>query len=355
MDIVQQPRASFTYMEPLVSILIPAYNAEKWISDALRSALSQTWRNKEIIIVDDGSADETLRICRKFESPAVKVVTQQNSGAAAARNRALGLAQGVYIQWLDADDLLAPDKISEQLKPADSRGSGTLLSSSFGTFFYAVRNAKFVSSALWQDLTPLEWILYKFNENIWMHPAAWLVSRDLTQKAGPWDERLSLDDDGEYFCRVAAASRTIRFFPNAKSYYRQLNLSSVSRDISDTACRSLLLSLGLCFGHLRTLEDSERTRRACLNHLQTWYSYFYPEKSELLPEVHALAGELGGTLRTPELSWKYYPVMKILGWKAAKKMMAVSRRSKATALQGWDRMLYALSGDERSRNGWSSL
>ena len=103
-------------MSQLVSILIPAYNAQYWIPDTIRSALAQKWANTEVIIVDDGSRDSTLEIARRFESARVKVVAQENRGAAAARNRALSLAQGDYIQWLDADDLLAPDKISEQLK-----------------------------------------------------------------------------------------------------------------------------------------------------------------------------------------------------------------------------------------------
>src|SRR5688500_18155135 len=99
-------------MSDLVSILIPAYNAERWIAATLQSALEQTWPAVEIIVVDDGSRDQTLAVARRFEGQSLKVVTQTNMGAAAARNTALGLAQGSYIQWLDADDLLAPDKIA---------------------------------------------------------------------------------------------------------------------------------------------------------------------------------------------------------------------------------------------------
>jgi glycosyltransferase involved in cell wall biosynthesis len=99
-------------MPPLVSIIIPAYNSEEFLGDTVRSALAQKWPNKEIIIVDDGSSDGTLELAKKFESRDVKVLTQKNRGAACARNAGLALAQGDFIQWLDADDLLAPDKIS---------------------------------------------------------------------------------------------------------------------------------------------------------------------------------------------------------------------------------------------------
>ena len=120
-------------MPPLVSILIPAYNAERWISDTIESALKQTWPNKEIIIVDDGSRDKTLAVARRFESDTVRVATQANQGAAAARNRAFSMCKGEYIQWLDADDLLAPDKIALQMAVLESGGNQrTLLSASWG-------------------------------------------------------------------------------------------------------------------------------------------------------------------------------------------------------------------------------
>jgi glycosyltransferase involved in cell wall biosynthesis len=102
-------------MKPLVSILIPAYNAETWIADTIKSAIAQTWVDKEIIVVDDGSTDQTLAVARQFASKEVAVVTQQNQGASAARNHALSLSQGDYIQWMDADDLLSPDKVEKQM------------------------------------------------------------------------------------------------------------------------------------------------------------------------------------------------------------------------------------------------
>ena len=132
-------------MKPLVSILIPAYNAEKWIAYTLESASAQTWPRKEIIVVDDGSRDRTAEVARRFASKEVSVVSIANQGAAAARNHALQLSQGDYIQWLDADDLLAPDKIERQLGAlgeVDSRR--ILLSSPWAPFYYRTRRARFV-------------------------------------------------------------------------------------------------------------------------------------------------------------------------------------------------------------------
>src|SRR5437899_12664005 len=111
-------------MKPLVSILIPAFNAQEWIADTLKSAIGQTWERKEVIVVDDGSTDQTLAIARQFASERVSIVTQNNQGAAAARNRAFSVSQGDYIQWLDADDLLAPDKIARQMERSEERRVG---------------------------------------------------------------------------------------------------------------------------------------------------------------------------------------------------------------------------------------
>src|SRR4029077_10740399 len=124
-------------MKPLVSILIPAYNAERWIGQTILSALAQTWPRKEIIVIDDGSRDQTLQVARQCASEDVFIVAQENQGAAAARNKALQLRQGEYIQWLDADDLLSPDKIAKQAAAArESADRRQLLSAAWGTLFH---------------------------------------------------------------------------------------------------------------------------------------------------------------------------------------------------------------------------
>jgi glycosyltransferase involved in cell wall biosynthesis len=156
----------------LVSILIPAYNAERWIAETINSALNQTWSQKEIIIVDDGSRDATLQIAKRFESGLVKVVAQENSGASTARNKALAFAQGDYIQWLDADDLLAPDKIALQMARRETEPGGRVLySSAWAPFYIRPEWAKFRPNALWTDLQPVDWLLRKFEQGVWMNTA----------------------------------------------------------------------------------------------------------------------------------------------------------------------------------------
>lgn len=327
-------------MPDLVSILIPAYNAARWIRQTLESALGQTWPKCEVIVVDDESSDDTLRLARAYESASVKVVAQPHGGASVARNTALSFAQGGYIQWLDADDLLAPDKITNQLDGAD-RGldSLTLLSGAYGTFYYSRQRARFRPSALWRDLAPVDWLVTKFMEGAWMHPAVFLVSRKLSDAGGPWNSALSLDDDGEYYARIVAASERVRFVEDARSYYRIGNFSSLSTGVSTTACRSLLTSQMSSIGHLLSLEDSERTRRACVRYLQTWFGLYYPEMDTLVDEAVSRARLLGGELAPPELSWKYALIQTLCGWKTAKKWRRTAPKLKVLGLRTVDRML----------------
>ena len=100
----------------LVSIIMPAYNCEKYIADAIHSVLSQTYTNWELLIVDDGSTDHTADIVGSFEDKRIHFQRNtQNMGAALTRNKALQAAQGRYIAFLDSDDLWTPDKLKKQI------------------------------------------------------------------------------------------------------------------------------------------------------------------------------------------------------------------------------------------------
>lgn len=331
-------------MPPLVSILIPAYNAQQWIADTLQSALAQTWSRKEIIVVDDGSSDQTLRLARQFESKSVRVVTQPNRGAAAARNTALSIYQGDYIQWLDADDLLDPHKIERQLQRLEDGATKlTLLSGAWAYFMYRKRKAQFVPSLLWRDQTPLEWLLTKMDKNLHMQTDNWLVSRELSTAAGPWDTRLWRDNDGEYFCRVMLACDGIQFVPDARSYYRAAGFSSVSYiGGSNKKLESLFLSMTLHMRYLQSMEESERTRAACLNYIRTWLPEFYPYRLDLINELNQITLELGGQCREPRLSRKYQWILKLFGWRLAKRAQLLLPRLKASLIIASDRAMFQL-------------
>jgi glycosyltransferase involved in cell wall biosynthesis len=328
-------------VRPLVSILIPAFNAEKWIVETLRSAVTQTWDRKEIVVVDDGSTDQTLAIARQFESCGVRIFTQANQGAAAARNEAFRQSRGDYIQWLDADDLLAPDKVALQME--ERRSGRTLLSSAWGSFLYRHYRAQFVPTVLWSDLSALEWLARKMDQNLHMQTATWLVSRELTEAAGPWDTTLLGDDDGEYFCRVLLASDGVHFIPNSKVYYRASGTSSLSYiGRSDKKIKAHWRSMRLHMDYLRSLEDSERTRAACVIYMQNWFTCFYPERGDIVNEAEQLAAELGGKLSRPFLSWKYSWIKALFGWWFAKRVQLEARSVRWSLQRSWDRALFNL-------------
>jgi glycosyltransferase involved in cell wall biosynthesis len=329
-------------MKPLVSILVPAYNAQEWIADTLESAIAQTWPNKEIIVVDDGSKDGTLAIAQRFASRGVTVVCQPNAGAAAARNTAFSVSHGDFIQWLDADDLLAPDKIATQMAVAvQLRSRRTLLSAGWGRFMYRPSRAEFVPTDLWADLSAAEWLRRKMDQNLHMQTATWLVSRELTEAAGPWNTRLLGDDDGEYFCRVLLQSDGIKFVPGAKVFYRMAGPSSLSYiGRSNSKIDAQFHSMRLHIGYLRSLEDSERVRAACVNYLQNWLSFFYPERPDVVAEAEQMAAELGGRLRVPRLSWKYRWIGALFGRNFTKRAQVFLPRIKWSLVRLWDKTLF---------------
>ena len=331
-------------MKPLVSILISAYNAEHWIGYTLESAIAQTWPRKEIIVVDDGSTDRTGDIARRFASRGVTVVSTENGGLSAGLNHAFDHCEGDYLQYLDADDLLVPDKIELQLaalRKSDSRR--VLLSSPWAPFFYRTQHARFVRNTLWEDLSPVEWLLRKMGENLHMQNATWLVSRELAEAAGPWLEDLHYDQDGEYFTRVLLESEVTRFVPETGIYYRVTGSNRVSYiGNSDTKRSSLVRSMKLHIQYLRSLEDSDRVRTACLLYLQNWYHNFYPDRPDLVVELQEIAAELGGCLEEPRLRWKYAWMKPVFGWKTAKWAQTALPQLKASCMRKCDKVMYRL-------------
>jgi len=339
-------------MTPLVSILIPAYNADEWIADTIRSAVAQTWQRKEIIVVDDGSTDRTAAVARSLASKQILVVSKENQGAAATRNHALRLSQGDYIQWLDADDLLAPDKIERQIAALREVEDGrTLLSSAWAYFSYRPSRARFVATSLWQDQAPVEWLLRKMGENLHMQTATWLTSRELTEAAGPWDTRLLGDDDGEYFCRVLLASNGTRFVPEARVFYRITSSNRLSRiGMSNRKKDAMLVSMKLHIQYLRSLEESDRVRKACLTYMQTWLDNFYPERWDIVAELESLAVQLQGRLEAPRLRWKYAWMKPLFGWKAAKFAQMMLPQLKASCIRSWDKAMYSLESSKAAQS-----
>jgi len=284
----------------LVSILIPCYNAEKWLTETIESALAQTWQNKEIIIVDDGSTDNSLDVAKQFESSIVKVISQENRGGSAARNTAYKACQGELIQHLDADDLLAPTKIESQIKLlAQEDNVNCVAAGEWARFYKTPSEAQFIPQPPWADMSHVEWLVCTWSGNWMMHPAAWLVPRHIATKAGLWNESLSLNDDGEYFYQVVLASTGVKFCCGAKSYYRSGN-PSLSGQRSEKALWSQYEVIWLSTERLLSVDDSPHIRYAAACYWQSFVFMAYPQATDLVKSAEKNIHSLGGCDLKPD-------------------------------------------------------
>ncbi len=225
--------------DPFVSIIIPFYNAEKNLKASIESALSQTYKEKEIILIDDGSTDSSKSIALNYSNTSVITYSQKNKGASSARNLGLSKAKGDFIQFLDADDLLSPQKIELQVMALKNAPEKVALCSTIHFFdgedpLQAVPSPfdeKFLESC--ND--PAQFLIKLWGgyhgEASMVQPNAWLSPRSVIERAGLWNESLTLDDDGEYFARVVLQSKGVLKVAHIYNYYRkygqlQQNLSA---------------------------------------------------------------------------------------------------------------------------------
>lgn len=312
---------------PLVSILIPAYNAAPWIAETIESALAQTWPDKEIIVVDDGSTDSTVTIARRYEDRGVRVFHQKQGGASAARNRAWHESRGEWLQFLDADDLLHGDKIALQMERTYSLGPDYAYCARWTRFTRSVDDADHTPQPLCRDSEPVAWVTLKLHDNVMMHPAAWLVSRQLADRAGPWNTTLSLDDDGEFFCRVVLASQGVRHVDQAISYYRSNLCASLSRTRTPAACKSALASLELTVSQLLTRQFSASPVDAAIaNAFQRLAYALYLSDPALARICEQRALDFGGTKVRPGGGFVFCLLGRVCGWRLALRIQDRWRR-----------------------------
>lgn len=270
--------------DPLVSIVIPAFNAGPWIADAVESALAQTWRNIEVVVVDDGSTDGTSQIVESISDSRLRLFRQPNAGAAAARNHGMELSRGDFFQFLDADDMLGADKLSRQVDALEHAPRGSVASCAWGKFTATRASTVFEPEPVWAESDPVQWLIGSLSGGGMMQPAAWLVPREVAEAAGPWNETLSLHDDGEFFTRVLlAASRNV-FVPEAEVFYREVS-GSLSRRRGRAAITSAFAVCAARHRYLLAVADTRATRGA----LATQYAQFAYEFASAEPGLSAQA------------------------------------------------------------------
>ena len=310
---------------PLVSVLIPCFNADRFVGEALESVLAQTYTPIEVIVVDDGSSDRSAAVLAAFCARGVTVIHQDNAGQCAAANRALAEARGAYIKFFDADDLLDPEMIARQVHAIDGRGDAIALGE-WARFRSDPAEAVFSPLPMYRDAKPVDWLVSEWTGGApMMQCAMFLIPRALLQNAGGWDERLSLINDFEFFARVLCGAEKLMFAPGARLYYRSVP-GSLSAQASPAAAASAALSLALGTDHLLAAEHSPRTRRAAANMLQTFDYTFYPAYADLRRDLAARIDKLGGSDLPPIGPPGFHKLRRWIGWRAARRVQRLATR-----------------------------
>lgn len=271
-------------MKPLVSVIIPAFNAERWIEESVESALRQTWTDIEVIVVDDGSSDRTVEIADSIADQRLCVIRAAHAGAAAARNIGLAKSRGAFVEFLDADDVLGADKIAAQMSALENEPQNAIASATWKRFTGDASSAEAAEEPVWTIDDPVEWLVVSLGGGGMMQPAAWLTPRAVIEAAGPWNESLSLHDDGEYFTRVLLQSPKNVFVREATVFYRDVE-GSLSRQRSREALVSALAVCRLRAAHLLASRDDSRVRQA----LATQYAQFAYETAKTAPDLSSEA------------------------------------------------------------------
>jgi len=321
---MDQPNASSLQL-PLVSILVPSYNSKAFLTECLESALHQTYPRIEIIVVDDGSNDGSLELARSFQSRGVRVIPQENRGQSGAVNTAFAAASGDYLQYLDADDVLHPQKIEIQVTRLERAEPTALASCAWARFRSSLSEATFEPETVWQDFAPVDWLVQSWGGGGMMHVAGWLIPRRVVEAAGPWVETLrwAANLDAHFFSRALLASSMCLFCPDARSYYRSghASMSSWNSRRSREATLHVVLDTG---DALLRQENSVRTRAAFADQLQRFVYSAYPDCRDLVSLAETRIRDLGGSRLRFSGGTLTLAAAKCIGWKPAKRVRLVA-------------------------------
>ena len=243
-----------------VSILIPCYNAERWIKQAIESALNQTYSPIEVIVVDDGSTDNSLEIIKSF-AHSIRWETGANQGGNAARNRLLALSRGEWLQYLDADDYLFPNKIEQQINFVTNHPDVDVIYSP------SIFEHHFLDKVQ-QEILPIPQ-----PHDSWSLLARW----DLPQTGSPlWRKQAILDVGGwkidqpccqehELYLRLLKAEKRFLYFSEAGSVYRQWSESTVCKKNRLETYRRRLEIIDKIEQHLTEIKQLSQLRQDAIN------------------------------------------------------------------------------------------
>jgi glycosyltransferase involved in cell wall biosynthesis len=205
--------------DPRISVLLPVYNAEAYLAEAVESVLAQTFRDFELLAVNDGSTDGSQALLEAFAArdPRVKVVSRPNTGITGALNEMIGLARGTYLARMDADDLSVPTRFERQAAYLDAHpdcaivGSRVMLMDPYGSPVAETGHALTHAEIDAELLVKTGWAI--------VHPAA-MMRADAVRKVGGYDKRWKHCEDHDLFLRLAEVG-TLANLPDVLLWYRR--------------------------------------------------------------------------------------------------------------------------------------
>jgi glycosyltransferase involved in cell wall biosynthesis len=209
-----------------VTIIIPCYNAEKWIADTLDSCLNQTYKSVEVIVIDDGSTDGSAAILKRYYG-SVRIESGPNQGANRARNRGLDLAAGNYIKFLDADDLIESGAIEAQMKELMRTGADVC----YGDWRH-VKNLTVEEMKYFPIIKagPRDNIILSLLRRWWCPPLAFLMKkRFILENNCSWDANLKISQDFDFMLNIALRGASFCYIPVLIGAYRHHDGERISR------------------------------------------------------------------------------------------------------------------------------
>ena len=262
-----------------VSIIIPTYNYGNYISVAIDSLLSQTYTNYEVMVIDDGSTDDTVNIVKSYNDNRIVYIYQQNQGANTARNRGLEESQGDYLIFLDADDLLDPRHIEAYLNTAISYPGANIYGPWVKGWF---KNNKF-HVLFEKGRCPGEDLLEYWLDNWWIQTGCILWPRQNLFKIGGWDESLHAAQDGDLAMRALVEDIPFVFCEEAPIAYVRDHKDNIS--ISSTKSLRTYCSRYRVLNKIEDLlKKKNRFSKKYKLNLAKKHLYFSIESSPKYPE-----------------------------------------------------------------------
>jgi glycosyltransferase involved in cell wall biosynthesis len=252
----------------LVSVIIPCHNAQAFVAEAIQSALDQSHQSCEVIVIDDGSTDASLREIKSFGNR-IRWETGPNRGGCAARNRGLELAEGTWVQFLDADDRIMPDKIAKQVEALTSANSDSAMAMCPWCHFdgqFLARSPELPHGLELHSGSDL--LICMWKQGLMFPPHVWLTPLALIQKVGGWNPSLVADQDGEFFGRLLVAADKVKVTDECDAHYRIPGPANVSACPTERAMQSRLNAWVSVQQSLIAARSDRRARRAVLRRLR---------------------------------------------------------------------------------------